>query len=98
MPHKKPIDKPKGKPLYQPFTSKAKGAKYAVYVKGTNNKPKLINFGAKGYNDFKSGTASKQDRAAYLTRAKAIKKKDGSLAYRDKNSPSYWSVRHQWKG
>ncbi len=84
--------------LYQPFPSKNKKYKYSVYVKGANDKPKLISFGSPGYGDYRSGTATKKQRDSYQARAKAIKKKDGSLAYKDKNSPAYWSLTYLWGG
>jgi hypothetical protein len=49
-------------------------------------------------DDFRSGTATEAQRRSYLARAKGIKKKDGSLAWKDKTSPNYWSVRYLWKG
>lgn len=88
-----------GKPiLYKPFRSKKKGKKMSVYVKSSSGGTKIIHFGAKGMDDFRSGTATKEQRKSYLARAKGIKKKDGSFAYKDKNSPNYWSVRYLWKG
>ena len=92
MPEKKPV-------LNKPFKSKKAGKKFSVYVK-TNTKKgyKLIHFGAKGMADFRSGTATEAQRRSYLARAKGIKKKDGSLAWKDKTSPNYWSVRYLWKG
>ena len=80
--------------LYKPFKSKAKGKKYSVLVKGG----KLIHFGAKGYGDFRSGTATKVQRDRYLKRAKKIKTKEGTLAYLDKNRPSHWAVKYLWLG
>ena len=59
---------------------------------------KIIHFGAKGMDDWKSGTATKEQRKSYLARAKGIKRKDGSLAWKDKSSPNYWSVRFLWDG
>ena len=41
------------------------------------------------YKPFKSKKAGKKY-------SKGIKKKDGSLAWKDKNSPNYWSVRWSW--
>jgi hypothetical protein len=88
-----------GKPiLYKPFRSKKKGKKYSVYVKSSSGGTKIIHFGAKGMDDFRSGTATKEQRKSYLARAKGIKKKDGSFAYKDKNSPNYWAVKYLWKG
>ena len=86
------------KPLNKPFPSTVKGKKYSVYVKDSNGKIKKVNFGQKGYDDYRSGTATKEQRKSYLARAKGIKKKDGSLAYLDKTTPSYWSVVYGWKG
>jgi len=80
--------------LYKPFKSKAKGKKYSVYVKGG----KIIHFGAKGYADFRSGTATAEQRRRYLLRAKGILTKEGKPAYLDKNKPSYWAVKYLWKG
>jgi len=70
----------------------------SVYVKGASGKPRLIHFGAAGMDDFRSGTATAEQRKSYLARAKGIKKKDGSFAYKDKNSPNYWAVKYLWRG
>jgi len=86
------------KTLYKPFKSSKKGKKMSVYVKGESGNPRLIHFGAKGMDDFRSGTATAAQRKSYLARAKGIKKKDGSLAWKDKNSPNYWAVKYLWKG
>ena len=88
----------KKKPLYKPFKSKKKGKKFSVYVKSPSGGKKLIHFGASGMDDFRSGTATAEQRKSYLARAKGIRKKDGSLAYKDKNSPNYWAVKYLWKG
>lgn len=88
-----------GKPvLYKPFKSKKSGKKMSVYVKSSSGGTKIIHFGAKGMDDFRSGTATKEQRKSYLARARGIKKKDGSFAYKDKNSPNYWAVKYLWKG
>ena len=84
------------KPLYKPFKSKKAGKKYSVYVKSDNGGKRLIHFGQAGAPDWRSGTASAAQRKSYLARAKGIKKKDGSLAWKDKNSPNYWAVRYLW--
>ena len=84
------------KVLYKPFVSKAKNKKYSVYVKGPSGKPKIIHFGAKGYPDWRSGTASKEQRKSYLARAKAIKDKEGNLTWKNKNTANYWAVRYLW--
>ena len=85
-----------GKPLYKPFKSKKKGKKYSVYVKSASGNKRLIHFGQAGAPDWRSGTASAAQRKSYLARAKGIRKKDGSLAWKDKNSPNYWAVRYLW--
>lgn len=99
--HKAQDRQTEGKPLYKPFKSKKSGKKFSVYVKsptsGAGGK-KLIHFGATGYPDFRSGSATAEQRKSYLARAKGIRKKDGSLAYKDKNSPNYWAVKYLWKG
>jgi len=84
--------------LYQPFPSKNKKHKYSVYVKGANDKPKLIGFGAPGFWDYRSKTATAKQRDSFLSRIKGIKKGDGSLAYKDKNSPAYWAYTYLWGG
>ena len=84
------------KVLYKPFVSKAKNKKYSVYVKGANGKPKLIHFGQKGAPDWRSGTASKEQRKSYLARAKGIKDKEGNLTWKNKNTANYWAVHYLW--
>lgn len=84
------------KPLYKPFPSKAKGKKYSVYVKGKDGKRKLIHFGAKGMDDWRSGKATKEQRKSYLARAKGIRDKNGNLTWKDKNSSNYWAIRYLW--
>jgi hypothetical protein len=84
------------KPLYKPFKSKAKGKKYSVYVKSKSGGKKLIHFGATGYPDWRSGTATKEQRKSYLARAKGIKNKQGQLTWKDKNTANYWAVRYLW--
>tara|TARA_R110000737_G_scaffold277631_1_gene284400 strand:- start:38 stop:319 length:282 start_codon:yes stop_codon:yes gene_type:complete len=87
-----------GKPvLNKPFKSTVKGKKFSVYVM-KDGKVKKINFGATGYPDFRSGTATKEQRNSYLARAKGIKNKAGQLTWKDKTSPNYWSIRYLWKG
>lgn len=87
-----------GKPVFnKPFKSKVKGKKYSVYVKSNNSRGyKQVNFGQKGAPDWRSGTASKEQRKSFLARMKGVKRKDGSYAYQDKTSPAYWSVRYLW--
>ena len=96
-----PLDS-KGKPvLYKPFKGRSTPStkKYSVYVKSNNKKGfKIIHFGQKGADDFRSGTATKQQRASYLARAKGIRNKKGELTWKDKNTPNFWSVSYLWKG
>jgi len=81
--------------LYIPFESSLPKKKYSVLVKN-GDKFKLIHFGAIGSKDFKSGTATKAERDAYRARDSKIKKKDGSFAILDKDSPAYWSYNYSW--
>lgn len=60
--------------LRKPFPSKVKGKKYSVYVM-ENGKRKLIHFGQAGAPDWRSGTASKEQRKSYRSRASGILKK-----------------------
>ncbi len=88
----------KGRPvLNKPFKSKQPGKKYSVYVKTDTKKGyKIVHFGAKGMADWRSGTASKEQRKSFRARMKGIKRKDGSYAYKDKTSPAYWSLNYLW--
>ena len=85
------------KTLNKPFKSDVKGKKYSVYVKDSNGKIKKVNFGAVGYDDYRSGATNEQ-RNRYLATAKGITNKQGELTYLDKTSPNYWSVKYLWKG
>ena len=85
------------KPLYKPMKSTRKGKKKMVYVKGKGGRPKLIHYGDSSMQDFTQHGDQKR-RKSYLARAKGIKKKDGTLAYKDKNSANYWTIRDLWKG
>jgi hypothetical protein len=67
-------------------------------VKDKNGNPKMIGFGTPGYNDYRSGTATEKMQKSYLARLRAIKKRDGSLAYKDKNSPAWFSYYYLWGG
>lgn len=78
--------------LYQPFKSNLDKKKYAVKVRDG----KIIHFGQKGAKDFRSGTATREERYRYRRRASKIKKKDGSFAINDVNSPAYWSYNYSW--
>ena len=86
------------KPLYKPFPSKKKGKKYSVYVKSASGGKRIIHFGQAGADDWRSGKATKEQRKSYLARAKGIKRKDGSLAWKDKDSANYWAVKYLWDG
>jgi len=79
----------------KPFPSKVKGKKFSVYVM-KDGKRKLIHFGATGYPDWRSGTATKEQRASYRARASGILKKDGSRAIDDRSSPAYYSYNYLW--
>ncbi len=84
------------KTLYKPKPSTKAGKKYMVYVKSPSGNPRLIHFGQKGAQDWRSGTASAEKRKSYRARASKIKKKDGSLAVRDKNTANYWAYHYLW--
>ena len=86
----------KDKPLYKPFKSKKAGKKFSVYVKSPSGGKKLIHFGSAGMDDWRSGKATKEQRKSFRARMKGIKKKDGTFAYKDKNSPAYWALNYLW--
>ena len=81
------------KKLNKPFKSDVKGKKYSVYVKD-GDKVKKVNFGASGMDDWRSGTATKEQRKSFRARMRGIKRKDGSYAY--KTSGAYWSLSYLW--
>jgi predicted HAD superfamily phosphohydrolase YqeG len=83
------------KPLNKPFKSDIKGKKYSVIVMD-NGKRKKVNFGASGMDDWRSGTATKEQRKSFRARMKGIRRKDGSYAYKDKTSPAYWALNYLW--
>jgi hypothetical protein len=85
------------KPLNKPFPSKIKGKKFTVIVL-VDGKRKAIHFGATGYPDFRSGTATAEQRKSYLARAKGIRNKRGELTYKDKTTANGWSYSYLWKG
>jgi hypothetical protein len=70
--------------------SKAKGKKYYV-IYGN----KRINFGAYGMSDF-TIHKDKDRRDRYRARHGKIKLKNGRLAYKNKNSPAFWSWHVLW--
>ena len=71
------------KPLYKPFPSKRAGKKFS-------------DFGAKGMDDWRSGTATKEQRKSYRARASGIRDKNGNLTYKNKNTPNYWAYHYLW--
>tara|TARA_R110001632_G_scaffold78988_1_gene177088 strand:- start:742 stop:1029 length:288 start_codon:yes stop_codon:yes gene_type:complete len=89
-----------GKPvLNKPFKGKStpKGKKYSVYVRSNNKKGyRTIHFGSAGMDDWRSGTATKEQRKSFRARMMGIKRKDGTFAYKDKTSPAYWSLNYLW--
>ena len=88
---------PETKPLNKPFKTPAGSKKkYSVYVKTKEGKIKKVSFGARGMDDWKSGTATKEQRKSFRARMKGIKRKDGSYAYKDKTSPAYWALNYLW--
>ena len=90
MVEKKPV-------LNKPFKSKKAGKKFSVYVKADTKKGyKLIHFGAAGSPDWRSGTASKEQRKSFRARMSGVRRKDGSLAVKDKQSPAYWALNYLW--
>ena len=56
---------------------------------------KWVHFGDDRYSDY---TKHKDDKRKnnYQARHKAILKKDGKPAYKDKHKPSYWSMNLLW--
>ena len=99
----------KGKPLTEykepktilnkPFRGKSTPStkKYSVYVKASTKKGyKVIHFGARGMDDWRSGTATKEQRKSFRARMMGIKRKDGTYAYKDKSSPAYWALNYLW--
>lgn len=72
------------------INSRRKNKKYMVVYQG-----KKIHFGAKGYSDY-TIHKDKERREKYRKRHSAIKLKDGSLAYKNKNQPAYWSYNLLW--
>ena len=84
--------------LYKPWKNKTNSRyKYFVYVKSNNKKGyKKLGFGYKGMDDWRSKTATKEQRARYRARAEGIKNKQGQLTYKDKNTANYWSYNYLW--
>jgi hypothetical protein len=93
-----PLDQD-GKPiLYKPWKNTTKSRyKYFVYVKADNKKGfKKIGFGYKGMVDWRSKTATKEQRKSYRARASGIKNKQGQLTYKLKDTSNYWSYNYLW--
>ena len=66
---------PESKPLNKPFKTPAGSKKkYSVYVKTKEGKIKKVSFGARGMDDWKSGTATKEQRKSFRARMKGINK------------------------
>tara|TARA_R100001079_G_C4336651_1_gene105272 strand:- start:37 stop:309 length:273 start_codon:yes stop_codon:yes gene_type:complete len=86
-----------GKYTYEKSTRKNK--KLMTIVDG-----KPVHFGNPQYQHFKDKTGiwkskdhlDPKRRERYLSRAKGIKLKDGSLAYKDPKQPNYHAVRILW--
>ena len=67
---------------------------------------KWIHFGNKNYQQYFDKVPLKlyshldhkdpKRRANYRNRHKAIKLKDGSYAYKNKEQPAYWSMQYLW--
>ena len=70
--------------------SKVKNKRFYVVYGG-----RKINFGLKNGSTFIDHHDEKK-RKAWVARHSKIKKKDGSYAYKDKTSPSYWSRAILW--
>ncbi len=88
-----------GKPvLYKPFKNTTSSRyKYFVYVRNTKTGGvKKIGFGYKGMDDWRSGTATKEQRKSYRARASGIRNKQGELTYKNKNTANYWSYHYLW--
>ena len=93
-----PLDKYGKEILYIPFKNKTNSKfKYFVYVKSDNKKGfKKIGFGHKDYPDWRSKTATKEQRKSYRARASGIKNKQGQLTYKLKDTKNYWSYNYLW--
>lgn len=56
---------------------------------------KIINFGDPNANTYSDG-ADEKKRNAFRARHSKIKLKDGSYAFKNKSSPSYWAYNILW--
>jgi len=71
-------------------SSRAKGKRFYVIYGG-----RRINFGLRGGSTFIDHRDEKK-RRAWRARHSKIKMKDGSLAYKKKTQPSFWSWNLLW--
>lgn len=69
-----------------------KNKKYAV-----KSPSGFIHFGDKRYKDF-TQHRDPDRRRSYLSRARAIRDKNGNLTYKNPYSPNYWAIKYLWKG
>ena len=86
------ITKIDGIPL---FSTKEQALRWGK-SKGVLGHHEHTHFGQKGYDDWRSGTATKEQRKSYLARAKGIRNKEGKLTWKDKNTANYWAVKYLW--
>jgi len=83
------------KKLYKPFVSNKKNKKYSVYVRGKNNKIKLIHFGDTRHQQY-------FDKLGHYKKLNHLDKNRRRLYYKrfgktkDKNSAKYWSNTILW--
>ena len=73
-----------GVELYKPKPSTRPGKKYMVYVKGENGNPKLIHFGATGYQHNYSEEAKKNFRARH------------NCTNASKDTAKWWACNYLW--
>jgi hypothetical protein len=83
--------------LYKPFKSTRAGKKYSVYVTSEKGNPKLIHFGALGYQHYKDkiGLYSDLDHLD-KGRRKNYRSRHQHDRINDKNTPGYWSWHYLW--
>ncbi len=93
-----PLNKDGTPKLYKPWKNTTKSRyKFWVYVRSDNKKGfKKIGFGYKGMPDWRSKTATKEQRKSYRARASGIKNKQGQLTYKMKDTANYWSFHYLW--
>ena len=88
-----------GKPiLNKPFRGKSTPSKkkFSVYVKAATKKGyKIIHFGAKGMDDWRSGTATKEQRKSFRGNGlKVLKERMVVLHTKIKVAPAYWALNY----